>query len=641
MNPFDVTKAVDYSDQELFYNWVDFPKKSFQEFIRPTLEMPMIIVGSKGSGKTHIMKHFSYSMQKIRSEKTFDNILKEGYLGVYLRCSGLNGYRFSGRNESEETWNSVFAYYLDLWLSQLFLDVINNIFVINKDLKRYEDIVCKKILKLFSNNKEKITDICELIDFLKFQQKNIDHAINNISLSSQELSQSVEILSNPGDLIFEIPNIITSTIPELSNIKILFLLDEYENFSSGQQRYFNTLIRERKNPVCFKIGARRYGLKTTETLSADEHIKAGSEYELFDLDNIFRENYVEYKEFLKNICIKRIDNSQIKISTDITKYFNHSNLSSDFEIIKGKRIHVDKFITKLKKYKIKGINEIVKNVVCDNVLIERLNIYIIYRGIKKGENLIEISNLLKECSQQYANGHDVKMYDVILDKFKQDLIDALYRENGLKLTSYCGFDNLVKISNGIPRHFLMIMKHIFRWNTFYENDFSNETVSTEIQLLAIKDTVLWFMEDANKTDENTNYRYSIESICNFLRELRFSDLPPECSISTFEIKNVDFNLGLKKIITFLEQYSYIIKEDYGRRDKNSNVRNDMYQINGLLACWWELSISRRGIVKLSSDQLEKIFYYNRFEELKIMITNELLKYNVPFRKGNNVLELFD
>ena len=105
MNPFDVTKAVDYSDQELFYNWVDFPKKSFQEFIRPTLEMPMIIVGSKGSGKTHIMKHFSYSMQKIRSEKTFDNILKEGYLGVYLRCSGLNGYRFSGRNESEETWN--------------------------------------------------------------------------------------------------------------------------------------------------------------------------------------------------------------------------------------------------------------------------------------------------------------------------------------------------------------------------------------------------------------------------------------------------------------------------------------------------------------------------------------------------------
>ena len=90
MNPFDVTKAVDYSDQELFYNWVDFPKKSFQEFIRPTLEMPMIIVGSKGSGKTHIMKHFSYSMQKIRSEKTFDNILKEGYLGVYLRCSGLN-----------------------------------------------------------------------------------------------------------------------------------------------------------------------------------------------------------------------------------------------------------------------------------------------------------------------------------------------------------------------------------------------------------------------------------------------------------------------------------------------------------------------------------------------------------------------
>lgn len=641
MNPFDVTKAVDYSDQELFYNWVDFPKKSFQEFIRPTLEMPMIIVGSKGSGKTHIMKHFSYNMQKIRCADNFDNILKEGYVGVYLRCSGLNGYRFSGRNETEETWNSVFAYYLDLWLSQLFLDVINNIFLLNNDLKKYENIVCNKILKLFSNSKEKISDIVKLIDFLKSQQKNIDYAINNISLNNQLLSHSVEILSNPGDLIFEIPNIITSTINELKDIKILFLLDEYENFSSGQQKYFNTLIRERRNPVCFKIGARRYGLKTTETLSADEHIKAGSEYELFDLDNIFRENYIGYKEFLRNICIKRIDNSQIEIPTEITKYFNQANINGDFEIIKGKRLHVDKFVAKLKKLRIKNVNEIVENVTCENILIERLNIYIIYRSIKKGENLIEISHLLKECCQQYTNGHNVKMYDVILDKFKQDLIDALYRENGLKLTSYCGFDNLVKISNGIPRHFLMIMKHIFRWNTFYENDFSNDTVSTEIQLLAIKDTVLWFMEDANKTDENTNYRYSIESICNFLRELRFSDLPPECSISTFEIKNLDFNPGLKKIITFLEQYSYIIREDYGRRDKNSNARNDMYQINGLLACWWELSISRRGIVKLSNNQLENIFYNNKSEELKVMITNELLKYNVPFKKGNNLLELFD
>lgn len=86
MNPFDVTKAVDYSDNELFNNWVDFPKRGFINFIKPTSDMPMIILGSKGSGKTHIMKHFSFSMQKLKSENIFETIASDGYIGVYLRC---------------------------------------------------------------------------------------------------------------------------------------------------------------------------------------------------------------------------------------------------------------------------------------------------------------------------------------------------------------------------------------------------------------------------------------------------------------------------------------------------------------------------------------------------------------------------
>ena len=54
-NPFNITKAVDYTDEELNKFWVDFPmEKGFSGIIKPTSDMPMIIVGSKGSGKTHI-----------------------------------------------------------------------------------------------------------------------------------------------------------------------------------------------------------------------------------------------------------------------------------------------------------------------------------------------------------------------------------------------------------------------------------------------------------------------------------------------------------------------------------------------------------------------------------------------------------
>lgn len=641
MNPFDVTKAVDYSDNELFNNWVDFPSMSFDSFIKPTAEMPMIILGSKGSGKTHIMKHFSFNMQQFRSQNIFETIADEGYIGIYLRCSGLNGYRFSGRNESDETWEIVFSYYLDLWLTQLLLDCITTIFNVNTDMSNYQSSIIEEITKIF-NSKEKLefANYDELKAFINNEQRKIDYAINNISLTDGSIKNQIEILTNPGQLIFEVPYIITSIVKELSNLKVLFLLDEFENFSENQQRYFNTLIRERKNPVCFKIGAKRHGVKTKQTLSGGEDIKINSEYEIFDLDNIFRSNFNQYKEFLIKICLKRIENSNNSISGEITDHFEHSDYENDIKLISEKGKHLEKLTLKLTKLKIDNVSTIISNIRCEkNPLIERVNILLLYRGIKKKDDISRLSIKLRGFTEQFLKNKAVKEYDVILEKYKQDMIDALYRENSLKINAYCGFDNLAKISNGIPRHFLMIMKHIFRWNNFYNKNSYKDIITTDIQLLALKDTVLWFLEDANTSINNLNFKECIEKLCNYLRELRFSDLPPECSISTIDVDYSTLNKETKEIITFLEQYSYLIKLDSGRRDKNSNERNYTFQINGLLSSWWELSLSRRGIVKINSQNLKKILTEDG-EEFKKFLKSEMIKYNVPFKNVENQPTLF-
>ena len=82
-NPFDITKAVDYTDDEIYRYWVDIKEHGFHNLIKPETLMPMIIVGSKGSGKTHIMKYFSYELQKIT--KPIDNGLKKDkFIGVYI-----------------------------------------------------------------------------------------------------------------------------------------------------------------------------------------------------------------------------------------------------------------------------------------------------------------------------------------------------------------------------------------------------------------------------------------------------------------------------------------------------------------------------------------------------------------------------
>src|SRR5580704_17971273 len=120
-NPFNITKAVDFSDQQIFDFWIDLPESGgFQELAKPSSPMPMFILGGKGSGKTHLMRYFSYALQCIRHKKdVIGGIKNDKYIGVYLRCSSLNSLRFREKGQREEMWEEVFAYYMELWLSQI------------------------------------------------------------------------------------------------------------------------------------------------------------------------------------------------------------------------------------------------------------------------------------------------------------------------------------------------------------------------------------------------------------------------------------------------------------------------------------------------------------------------------------------
>lgn len=131
-NPFDINKAVDYTDQDIFRYWVDINENAgFSGILKPNTLMPMIIEGSKGSGKTHIMKYYSYELQKIRLQSEDGKSLKcsfenENFIGVYIRCSGLNANVFSGKGLDGNTWESLFAFYWELWIGERLLNVLSD-----------------------------------------------------------------------------------------------------------------------------------------------------------------------------------------------------------------------------------------------------------------------------------------------------------------------------------------------------------------------------------------------------------------------------------------------------------------------------------------------------------------------------------
>lgn len=118
-NPFEVTKAVDFTDEEIAATWVDLPGGGFKSLVDPRSPMPRFLVGGKGGGRTHLLRYFSYPLQCLRhTDDRIKGIQSDGYVGIYFRCGGLNSSRFAGKRQDEDTWATVFSYYTEVWFGQ-------------------------------------------------------------------------------------------------------------------------------------------------------------------------------------------------------------------------------------------------------------------------------------------------------------------------------------------------------------------------------------------------------------------------------------------------------------------------------------------------------------------------------------------
>jgi hypothetical protein len=131
VNPFRITKAVDLSDEEIESLWINVGGDDADTLFQPRSLVPVLLMGGKGSGKTHWMRYYSYPLQFLRHKG--DNLgplaglARDGYIGIYVLLGGLNSERFRGRGQSEEVWRSLFEYYFELWLAQELLHIVVNI----------------------------------------------------------------------------------------------------------------------------------------------------------------------------------------------------------------------------------------------------------------------------------------------------------------------------------------------------------------------------------------------------------------------------------------------------------------------------------------------------------------------------------
>lgn len=651
-NPFDITKAVDYTDADIYKYWVDLgdDNQGFEGLIKPDTLMPMIIVGSKGSGKTHVMKYFSYELQKIRCQAECssmqEGLAREKFIGIYIRCSGFNSDKFNGKGVDAEIWSTLHSYFWELWVGERLVNVLIDLRENGSITDVNEEEIVSGILGMFLKQKEGIKSYEALNQYFIELQRGVDYQVQNFMFLGLERPQ-VEVLLTTAKLTYGIPALLKEKISFFKNKYILYLIDELENFSAEQQQLIQTLIREKPVACTFRVGTRPYGVRTLKTLRGVEENHDGAEFEGVILDEFLR-NYKYYSKFVTDILINRLRNSGISLPREFSLelLFEEQTNTDILQQVASKkdrqsRAYMATLETKLIKIPLakEVIAEIMSNLAYpDDILIERTNVLLMYSAIKDNkdrsiEAYVKASMEIAQSARSYAiEGSRENLHATKLEKYKQDLVDTLSREGRVDIP-FNGLSKLIELSCGTPRTILCLLKAAFN-NQYYNTGKipfeGGRKLTVKSQRIGIESTYDWFFEE-NRIPSMAQARATdaIMRLGDYLRKARFSDLPPQCSINIFTLNSGELSPNARMVFEALLSYSYIVQTDE-RRQINSDNKTHVYQLNKILYPKYELALSKRGSINFTPEDAECIFNLEKKAEYDAFVDRKMKVYNFPF-----------
>lgn len=592
-NPFSISKASDLSNEDIQNFWVD--GINFSDFIDPSSLKPKIIVGGKGSGKTHLMKRFSYDVQ-ILEKKTIASIIKDDcYIGIFMRASTLLGGRFN-HTKDKKKWQAIFYYYFELFFTKTYLfPVLEQLEYEYPDKK---DQLVKEILDLFDKEIEAET-LSNIKKRLSDEVKKINRCVNDYLFDNDSINDINHIVSRT-ELIFGIPKVVKSVFKDISKIEQLtfnYFIDEFENFEPQQQRYIQTLVRESGDICTFRIGIRSHAFNsdTLKTEHSSERNKMGSETELIYLDDWLMEDKKKYRDFALEIIQKKFNPENI---LDIKEYkifllrlFDESSgrICDSGKAFKSLTAELKKNVTN------SVIQGIIKNLKTDDPLMDKLNIYNFYKN--KEEDYLKRSEFVKK------NG--VSNNDK--EKQNENMKAQLYEENLDTNPIYLGLDAFIKISDFNPRHMINIMGYVYDWVDYCEGDMSKKIPYKE-QIHSERKLLLWFKDDYD-TSGKYGHQLSlyIDKFCRYLKAVRFSPKPIDTSVTSFFVSQENYMKYKEQFDSLSKRMIIIKKKERKGKNKNAHTLEYQFRINFVYSEKYQLPLIDRGTIEVDNSVLNVIF----------------------------------
>ncbi len=654
INPFSQIKASDYTDDQINSLWVEFGKDAIDAVIEPRSKVSKFILGGKGSGKTHLLRYYSYQVLRLRykSDSGLSILAKQHFLAVFLRASGVDAARFESTTEFLN-WQTVFGIYLELRLIE---EILEALYDIKKSSPNdiFDDIgFVQEISKDISDTTAfQCTAIEDFLKWIVGTRREIDNAVNNFAFSG---ALNVRIPFTIGSIALTVGKAIGKWHQSLTNFPVIYLIDEIENFSESQQEVVNTFIRYGNGLATFRVTGRLYAVKTQATMASGEKNREGAEFITTILDDKLRDNN-QYPSFAKKFvakhlysvneiggakseAISRFDPRHCFEEIDSDDFYSAPIAKLNFD--ESLPLFIQSFISALKdtKYSNQDIDALkICTVLTDNLppLLKKLNLLIFCKKYNKKSSPLLLAEKIKSDSLRYitSNGLEKGPYATAYGHYSADLFAQLCREakNNTRLP-YAGFETFVKMSAGNPRNLLIILGRAYEIASYKEIDFLHEgTLSIQLQTeAALQAAMFAYDQDASYGIWPERARNATGKLASVLRTARYALNIPEVSPLAVSFSDDDLTECSKNTLAYAIHYSFLFDIKIGRPDRNSERLHRKIQLNPMMAPKWGLPLGRRGDISLNPDILNAIFDHEKSSDFDLLLKILDRKWNNPFK----------